>query len=801
MNILTSLDKRKKTNALGYGEILSPATSSAPFIARKLKKYSRLDVHTGCVNRLKWHRNGRTLASVSDDHTIAITDVHNLEAPQDDIARVLRTHSLQTQHDGNIFGVCFLASDRIIATGGRDSRVCLTDASERRGVACYSCHRGSVKQVINDDISDTVFLTASADGTVRQFDTREPHHCSLSCRNVLISLARLSARVRPSSRSRRHAWVDEFSSMDVPNAMQWIDMAYRESQWASQAYDGTEVKAIAINPVRTELIAVAASDNLVRTFDRRKLSMSYATNDGISTNFTTPELDNIYLPRHFWSDENKVFSTYVAWSPNGDRLAVTYENEHVYLFDRHFGQVQSMKTHKTYRCDFSETAKEDHVSNCIHELEAHIYQCKDKLCVEKGVSKLLYLLLVRNNVGDALLCESLAREAFIAKGNDGVLIFRRIQACLILDNYYMTRKLCLRGARLFPEERHHFDKIRRICHLLLNEKIRETSFDQVTSTLKTICKSYDITSPESDIEQLFAVSETVNEDEFSDSELHVSVGTNMRYSVTGWRRWPTVETCLKLEDSLNREDRHIDMPNTPSDSASESDEEMPSVEYQHEIDIGNNNRFSVQMRVSASMSTQEEPSSTHQYTSYTAEGTKLHRYIPGLIYDHFPIRLEDEHDLYTKIEDPNWRPFSKCRRFSGHCNFGTDIAEVGFWGNDVLVSGSADGSVYLYDINTGRVLDILRGHSENVNCVQVNPQGTLLATSGLDNYVQVWRPEGKYNQITEEDIERAIKEVQNCYSHSTFLSPLNVTELSDRVLHDVIRSLQSPGEPSNCNIQ
>ncbi|KAK1934949.1 WD domain, G-beta repeat containing protein [Babesia divergens] len=745
MNILSALDARKRTLGVGSGQMLQPGMAFAPFIARKLKKYARLDVHNGCVNRLRWHKNGRTLASVSDDHTIAISDVHNLEDPLEgeEGSRVLRTNSIGTQHDGNIFGVCFLASSRILATGARDSRVCLTDVTERRGLSCYMCHDGSVKHTINDGVSDFVFMSASVDGTVRQFDVREPHNCQKPCRNVIISLARASATTRSDTQRQLYAWTDFFGTMDVPEAMDWIDLAHRESQWASQHYDSIDIKAIAVNPIRTELIAVAASDNLVRIFDRRKMSLQYATNDGVSVNYTTPELDSICLPRHFWSDESRVFSTYVAWSPNGETLAVTYENEHVYLFDRHFKGVNAVKTTKATRCHFEMISKEDHTSNRIGELEAHVPRCDDSACLQRNLPKLLYLLLIRNNTGDALLCEHLARKAFMIDPSDPILLFRRIQACLALDNFYFTRKLCRRGARLFPQHASHFEKIRKMCLLLLDEKVRDLRFQEITLSLKSICKCPNITSP-GGYRDVYTVPDTVNEDEDSDDELHVSISTNLRYATRGWRRWPCLETCLMLEEYLSGSSGGvIQTPAPPSDSDTVSDEELIAFDYESELALGNYSLLEVHMQGAIDFSNRDKTRNVNHYITYELDSGCYHRFQPGLLYDRFPMILEPEHSLYAAIEDPQWRPVSDCRRFFGHCNFGTDIAEVGFWGNDVLLTGSANGAIYLYDIKTGRIIDILKGHSENVNCVQVNEQGTLLASSGLDNFVQIWRPMGK----------------------------------------------------------
>ncbi|CDR95766.1 WD domain, G-beta repeat containing protein, putative [Babesia bigemina] len=756
MNILNALEQRRRAFGVGCGRRVvqvsldEPGVPLASFIAKKLKPYSRLHVHSGCVNRLRWHNDGKTLASVSDDLTIALTNVHDVDPDSegDGGLRAFRTSVIPTQHVGNIFGVSFLAGGRRIATGARDSRVCISDVVERQTVHCYRCHSGSVKHIINDGLTDFVFYSGSYDGTVRQFDIREPHSCDGHCRNIIVALGRGIDHNPRGVRRRKCSWADAISEVDRSAMQNWVDLAYAEAAWANQSYDGTEVKAIAINPVQSEQLAIAASDSMVRIFDRRKLSMGHAYNDGISVNYTMPILEEIYMPKHFKNDETRLFATYLAWSPDGERLAVTYESEHVYLFDRNFTSVGAINTGHPGTCEFQDTCGNNRTTARIRELESHYAVCRDKACAQRNVSQLLYLLLYRNHVGDAALCESIAKEAFLADPANALLLFRRVQASLLLDNYYMARRLCFRGARLFPDHAAHFNKIRRLCLLLLNEKIREIAAEEITSLLKSICTARAITSPNTDIYAEHTIENIANEGGESDDEMHVSIGASFRYSISGWRRWPHPETCIRLEEHLRGAEGKLEFEDSPSQSEAESDGEIAEVEYQHEVDIDEEHSMVYQLRSAADFSPRERRWNMHHYVCFDADEGGAHPHRPAYPYESYPIPYVPEHDLYRAIENPSWRPAGNCRRLCGHCNFGTDIAEVNFWGNDVIVSGSADGAVYLYDVKSGRILDILNGHGENVNCVQVNQQGTLLATSGIDHYIQVWRPSGDFNGIT-----------------------------------------------------
>ncbi|CAL8100295.1 unnamed protein product [Calicophoron daubneyi] len=276
----------------------------------RLELEATLEGHQGCVNCLEWNDRGTHLASSSDDCTLILWDPFECK----------KIFSMNTGHVGNVFSVKFLPTlnENLIVTGAADARIRVHDVSRAETRYVFTCHTGRIKRLANTMFEPFLFWSAAEDGTIRQFDLRDPDQVSKSkARNVLVDL---------------HNYIG-------PNA---------------------EAKCLAFNPLRAEMLAVGSNDPYIRVYDRRKLTLSAVSqparsrerrrlrpNASTGDNATNedscvPSLDSVryFVPGHLPAKEvshrtcfRSVHCTCVSFSPDGDQLLANLGGDHIYMFD------------------------------------------------------------------------------------------------------------------------------------------------------------------------------------------------------------------------------------------------------------------------------------------------------------------------------------------------------------------------------------------------------------------------------------------------------------------------------------
>ncbi|XP_011200013.2 WD and tetratricopeptide repeats protein 1 [Bactrocera dorsalis] len=272
---------------------------SSAYIDR-LEQETILRGHHGCVNCLEWSSNGRILASGSDDFCVMLWDPFR--------KRCLR--SITTKHSGNIFSVKFLPrhNDALIATAAADRSIYVFDVNRPNdAILSCTCHVGRVKRLATAPDSPFVFWSAGEEGSILQLDTREQHRCNTEGNRV--RLINLDTHVNT------HA----------------------------------EAKCLAINPRRTELLAVGTNDPYARLYDRRMLHLVSSLVGGGSNLLVNGADDGsgvipkdcvtYYCPGHISKDNSKLIEhdsraiTYLTFNATGTELLVNMGGEHIYLYD------------------------------------------------------------------------------------------------------------------------------------------------------------------------------------------------------------------------------------------------------------------------------------------------------------------------------------------------------------------------------------------------------------------------------------------------------------------------------------
>jgi len=93
------------------------------------------------------------------------------------------------------------------------------------------------------------------------------------------------------------------------------------------------------------------------------------------------------------------------------------------------------------------------------------------------------------------------------------------------------------------------------------------------------------------------------------------------------------------------------------------------------------------------------------------------------------------------------------QRYTGHCNLKTDIKEATFFGDKYICSGSDDGRCFIWDKESGKLVNILSDVDEEVvNTVRKHPYFPVLAMSGIDSTIKIWQPS-------------CVASTQYCHSH------------------------------------
>lgn len=180
------------------------------------------------------------LASGSDDFKVNVWDPYKEKLVK----------SIATKHRGNVFSIRFIpgTSDNLIASAAADCNIFVHDLNKNLYLHEIYAHSNRVKKLATAQSIPFLFWSCGEDGLVLQHDIR----CSSNETTQLVL------------------------------------------NYKGCSSNNMEAKCLALNEIRTELLAVGSSDPYARVYDRRMIKLStYSNRRSESTPNPNNRFDNV----------------------------------------------------------------------------------------------------------------------------------------------------------------------------------------------------------------------------------------------------------------------------------------------------------------------------------------------------------------------------------------------------------------------------------------------------------------------------------------------------------------------------
>jgi WD domain, G-beta repeat len=775
MTLHALLRERELSSASIYSRV-----HGAPTVARRLRLHGVLHGHAGCVNRLAFSRDATLLASASDDLTVRLWDaaVAGAAGPADrdgvfaadldpaawrENAAACRAEAradgwlrgtVQTGHTANIFGVRFMPGPdhAAVATGAMDCTVRVTPVSrpDPRDARVFEAHRGRVKTVDVHESDPAAILSAAEDGTVRRFDTRAPER---DAAGVLVRLPRVGT-----------------------------DM------------DSVGVKSAAFSPDGAALVIASEA---VRVYDVRALSSSRGGPAGPGEAVLT------LLPAHLRGGvpergtplacgREVPFATHAAFSDCGTRVVASFHGDAVYTFDalrgaedgRGSGEARAPETAQRMQRPRGgrdgQAALELRRRQLLGEAKREVRNGWNTAAIIKlneamqlvgggGIVERLWrceALLLRGWAADwraALVDAEWMREAVAVKpqllevlaadasppavaAKDEVAKesqMRLWSAVMSAQRAAAVAGIILPHGRLVqgfddadyrPDIRKMRSRLLRVRRMLTTTGI---GVDQIVYSLVRlpdvlparaldlllphVCDSYRCVV----MRVIPRMTETAR---LCLDALHVLRATVSGQSAPRKRSVEARDSDLATFDGAM--EQHIWFV--------DGDEDVFGYAETGELIVEMDGEDAAAWSELQTKGQSDNGASKSRKRPLEEEETRGAQVMSGFA-DASPYGFWGSLSVGYK------------QRFVGRLNLATDIKEANFYGADAqcVMSGSDDGCLYLWDASTGALLALLDADNDILNCCIQAPGahgGGLVATSGIDSDVKLWRPRGEHDR-------------------------------------------------------
>lgn len=654
----------------------------------RMRRTALLQGHAGCVNRLAFSEDANTLISASDDCTLRLWDVPTLTP---------RT-VLAPGHFSNVFGVAFMpgTSDSYVASAGLDSQVRHTNVHTAASTL-WSCHQRMVKTVTA--VTPHVFISASKDGTARQFDVRvPPYHTKYRASNIIV---RITGRL---SRARG-------------------------------------LNCAVISPMSENHLLVSASEPCVRIFDRRKCGsfVLRPTNDDEESLHPTSIGDcvNKLTPPHMLDSapetgtrcglRKRTYATFATYSPDAKQVVASFYDDIVHIFD-----LPNQHQPVACRSPFMSRAQHRHVIfQFIQNAVLHVATLQHSAAL--GCANRVLDLQPDHILALVLRAESLIRRNSFGDLRSSFATLSRVCKLILQDNSRIAElfgthtpdgELCLRPDIPACAEKaeiwlqvFHYKQASVLFRLTPPQQIRMMQPGTPASNLA-----------EKRLEHLDVLTSQIAK--FVETKLHPTSKDIAQDKALGNASQRTFLFGCKASKQRG------DVLQRLFDGFYRG---LPSLRLEIQ-------RCMASLREHVSGDELEFPCesddtcSTDSWDDSSEDKLEEMGDLEKLQKDLFnPSDVES-----SSLFGPPPAAQQRWRSFYGHCSTLTDIKEARFYGNQsqVVLSGSDDGYVYMWATKTGELLRRVPGDEQIVNCVLPHPRHSMIISSGIDNDIKVMTPQG-----------------------------------------------------------
>ncbi|KAH9321611.1 hypothetical protein KI387_016250, partial [Taxus chinensis] len=659
-------------------------------LVQRLSLEMELEAHQGCVNALAWNSKGSLLVSGSDDAMVNIWSYASKKL----------LHSIETGHSANIFCCKFVpeTGDEVVVSGAGDAEVRVFRLSQSSTVgssqptAVFRCHSRRVKKIAVEDGNQHVVWSASEDGTFRQHDFRESVLCpavgstNQECRNILLDLRSGAKKCLA----------------DPPRNI-------------------LALKSCDISATRPHQLLIGGSDAFARLYDRRMLPPLSSSRKPSKP----PPCVCYFCPAHL-SDygRSSLHLTHVTFSPNGEEILLSYSGEHAYLMDVNNGQDSTAKY----------IASDVPKRTCLPPVLNGT-----KVTIPSQPSNIVNLGSTRAS-SRLKECRELLEDAQNALKADGNSLYAIEATSEILD---------AGRSGIYPALEHD-------CLCTRAEAFIKRSWRNDTHMAIRDCNKACSINPISvwaHINMADALSQLGKHKDALDYAMRANfldpTNNKLAEKVQILR-----EKLIAAEDAKNnkKNDGESKLEKQPhrvrslseflfrSEASNSSNDirraERDDSDYDDDVDV--------EMEFEMSVSGEDERDTESGLRPGSLNLRVRRRGDPGRDSSQRsndlgspPSGMENE-DVLPQMEIT----VDMRQRYVGHCNVGTDIKQASFLGRkgEYVASGSDDGRWFIWQKRTGRLMKVLTGDENVVNCVQCHPFDCTIATSGIDNSIKIWAP-------------------------------------------------------------